>query len=143
MENQLMLDAKELAKRITSAMDGHNPPIRQIDLAAQCDVSPQAVHSWRTTGRVAKRHLQTIAEITGQPIEFFLEGRRGESRQTKNAWLRIGAPLALLFALLLPPFSADDARASFSSRVASLVYYGKSLLRRILTKLQGLRATVA
>ena len=130
-----MLDAKELAKRIRSAMDGHNPSIRQIDLALKCDVSPQAVHSWRTTGRVAKRHLQTIVEITGQPIEFFLEDERGESRETRKAWLRIGAPLTVLLALLLPPVQ-DNAQAS---NVGAAVYFVKSAFRRLLTKFQHLR----
>ena len=54
-------------------MDNHDPAITGTALAKACDVTPQAVHGWRTTGRVHKRHLQKIAEMTGKSVEYFLE----------------------------------------------------------------------
>jgi transcriptional regulator with XRE-family HTH domain len=134
-----MLDSKELAKRLRAAMDNHKPPILSVELAERCGVSRQAVNGWRKNGRYHKKHLQTIAEMTGQPLEFFVEDERASSKTTRVAWQRIGASLALLLALLLPPHSPVDAHASFYSSIASLVYYVKSLLRRLLTKFQQLR----
>ncbi len=107
-ENQPMLDAKELAKRLRAAMDNHNPRILSVELASRCGVTPQAVNGWRNTGRIAKGHLFTICQVTGQPLEFFLEERRGDSKATKIAWQRMGASLALLLALISP---SNDSRA--------------------------------
>jgi transcriptional regulator with XRE-family HTH domain len=134
-----MLDSKELAKRLRAAMDNHRPPILSVELAERCGVSRQAVNGWRKNGRYHKKHLQKIAEMTGQPLEFFVEDERASSKTTRVAWQRIGAPLVLLLALLLPPFSADEARAAFSSHVAAFVYFVKSALRRLLTRFQHLR----
>jgi hypothetical protein len=125
-----MLDSTELAKRLRAAMDNHNPAILSVDMAEKCGVTRQAVNAWRKTGRVHKRHLQTIALMTGQPVEFFLEDERASSKTTRVSWQRLGAALAVMLALVALP--APDARASFSANVVASVYYVKSLLRRVL-----------
>jgi transcriptional regulator with XRE-family HTH domain len=138
-ENQLMLDSKELAKRLRAAMDNHRPPILSVELAERCGVSRQAVNGWRKNGRYHKKHLQTIAEMTGQPLEFFVEDERASSKTTRVAWQRIGAALMVMLVVLVTPYSIGDARAAFSSKVAAHVYFVKSALRRLLTKFQQLR----
>ncbi len=67
-----MLDANELKRRLIEAMDRADPRVTSAALASACKVSPQAVNGWRTTGRVAKKHLTKIAELTGRPLEYFL-----------------------------------------------------------------------
>lgn len=65
-----MLDGRELAKRLKAAMAESG--LSGSDLARICRVTPQAVSGWRSNGRIAKSHLQTIAEATGKPLEYFL-----------------------------------------------------------------------
>lgn len=67
-----MLDANELARRLRNAMDNKEPRLTAAALAKACGVTDQAVNGWRKTGRLAKKHLQTIVRETGRPIEFFL-----------------------------------------------------------------------
>lgn len=71
-DNQGVLDSEEMGRRIKRAMDEAEPPVSGSDLAAACKVSPQAVSGWRRTGRVQKRHLPTIARMTGKSVEYFL-----------------------------------------------------------------------
>lgn len=67
-ENQGMLDAKELARRLVRAMDDATPLVTSADLARACGVTPQAVNGWRKDGRIAKRHLGKIKTLTGRDI---------------------------------------------------------------------------
>jgi hypothetical protein len=76
-----MLDAAELARRIVDAMDSAQPRVTSSALAAECDVTPQSVHGWRTTGRISKRYLPVLARLTGRQLEYFVgaEPRRSSS----------------------------------------------------------------
>jgi hypothetical protein len=64
--------AAGLAKRITSAMDSHEPKLTLTRVAEACGVTVQAVHGWRSNGRVAKHHLLTLADLTGKDPSYFL-----------------------------------------------------------------------
>jgi hypothetical protein len=64
--------AAGLAKRVKAAMDNHEPRLRLKAVADACGVTVQAVHGWRTNGRVAKHHLLTLADITGKDPSYFL-----------------------------------------------------------------------
>jgi transcriptional regulator with XRE-family HTH domain len=66
------LDAKEIARRLRVAMDSRSPKLTSVELARACGVSKQAVYEWRSQGRIAKKHLQTITMQTGKSLEFFL-----------------------------------------------------------------------
>jgi hypothetical protein len=72
-ENHLVLDALELARRLRQAMDTASPRITSAAVAKACAVTPQAVHGWRKTGRIAKRYLTPIAALTKRPLEYFLD----------------------------------------------------------------------
>lgn len=64
--------AEKLAKRIRVAMDSHEPKITLTQAATACSVTVQAVHGWRANGRIAKRHLLTLADLTGKDATYFL-----------------------------------------------------------------------
>lgn len=53
-------------------MDRATPKVTAAALAKACGVTDQAVNGWRKTGRIAKRHIPKIAELTGKPLEYFL-----------------------------------------------------------------------
>lgn len=72
-----MLDANELRRRLIDAMDLAQPKVSSAAMASACHVTAQAVNGWRKTGRIAKRHLATIARLTGKPLEYFLSAERG------------------------------------------------------------------
>src|SRR4051812_27819965 len=67
-----MLDAKELARRLRVAMDAAQPPVSSAKVAAECDVTPQAVNGWRKNGRIHKKHIPAVAKLTGRPPIYFL-----------------------------------------------------------------------
>lgn len=67
-----MLDAQDLRRRLIDAMDKSTPRVTSAALAEACGITPQAVNGWRKTGRIAKRHLAKVAELTGKPLEYFL-----------------------------------------------------------------------
>lgn len=72
-QNVRVLDGKELARRIREAMDESKPPVTGSALAKACGVTPQAVHGWRTTGKVDKKHLRRLAALTKRPLTYFLD----------------------------------------------------------------------
>ena len=72
-----MLDATELARRLREAMDKKEPRLTSAALAKVCKVTDQAVNGWRRTGRIAKKHLPSIAAETGKAIEYFLGEQPG------------------------------------------------------------------
>lgn len=98
-----MLTKQEVAYRLVAAMDGRDPPIPSAWLARRCGVTPQAVYKWRTKGEIDLiEHIHAIAEATKVPAEFFIEKRRGESKETSAIWKSLGhwaskAALVLLF----------------------------------------------
>lgn len=59
-----------LAKKLSTALKESG--IRQTDVAAACNVSKQAVQGWVKTGRIDKKHLNTLAAITGKPLSWWL-----------------------------------------------------------------------
>lgn len=119
-----MLDATELAKRLTAAMDYRDPPLKSVELAKMCDVTKQAVHEWRTTGRIGKQHLMTVAQATGTPIEFWLETERGSMKSTRIIWMKFGKAFAKAAAIALLSLSflqAPDAQAKIFDKSPACV----------------------
>jgi transcriptional regulator with XRE-family HTH domain len=62
-------DARELAKLLNEAMGNDRGVNARV--AKACGVSIQAVGQWRKNGRVAKKHLPTIAGLLGKPLIYF------------------------------------------------------------------------
>lgn len=88
-DNQAVLKSADIGKRIKMAMDEADPPVTGTDLSNACGVTPQAVSGWRSTGRVGKRHLTTIARMTGKPVEYFVAERVPDKNQSipTRPWL--------------------------------------------------------
>lgn len=82
-----MIDAQEFRRRLLVAMDEAKPRVTSTALAEACGVTDQAVNGWRKTGRVAKRHLGTIAKLTGRPLEYFLGDTASPGA---TLWLKLG-----------------------------------------------------
>lgn len=82
-DNKPMLDAQELARRLVKAMDEAEPKITGAALAEACGVTPQAVSGWRTDGRFAKRHLEMIARITKQPVDYYVRNSTNQDTKIK------------------------------------------------------------
>jgi transcriptional regulator with XRE-family HTH domain len=90
-----MLDAHELAKRIREAMDRAVPKLTSASLAKSCNVTPQAVYEWRTTGRVSKGYLARIAAETRKPLEYFLGDETGAIAGSHGLTLSLEEALAV------------------------------------------------
>lgn len=84
-----MLGSSEIGTRLRKAMDDAH--VTGADLAAHCGVTPQAVSSWRKTGRIGKGHLKRIAEYLGKNLEYFLS-EKGITERKANGhaaeWLK-------------------------------------------------------
>jgi phage repressor protein C with HTH and peptisase S24 domain len=65
-----MLDAPTMKRRLNDAFVAI--PLRNIDVATACGVTPQAVGGWRRTGRIDKKHLETLAKLTHRPLTYWL-----------------------------------------------------------------------
>ena len=65
-----MHDANDLAAKLRLALV--DAGVTDAALAKACKVSPQAVTGWKRTGRIHKRHLAKISELTGKPVTWFI-----------------------------------------------------------------------
>jgi hypothetical protein len=71
-----MIDTKplpnmRLAELIGKAIDSTD--LQDNEIAPLCNVSPQAVYSWRKTGRIGKGTLKKLAAATKMPMSYFLD----------------------------------------------------------------------
>lgn len=72
--------------------------VRNVDLATECGISPQAVGQWFKTGRVSKENLAKAAAMCRVSLEWLLRG--GEPREAGNSNSPPGPPLTLSIPLL-------------------------------------------
>ncbi|MFD2754267.1 helix-turn-helix domain-containing protein [Comamonas terrae] len=66
----MLSTAQQLAAKLESVLS--DPRIKQSDIADACGVSKQAVQGWKKTGRIDKKHLPKLAQVTGKPLEWWL-----------------------------------------------------------------------
>jgi len=136
-----MLDAAELARRLRKAMDEHEPPISGAELALACGVSAQAVsQSWRKSGRIAKGHLERIAQVTGQPLEYYVRSRtesdgkvkhRKERRKLPHLSEKIIDEKGFLFLFRAWQDAGEDGREFLTDAAnTALKVYGRSRSRK-------------
>lgn len=85
-DNQAMIDTSKdsrrgnnllLAKKIADAIKGS--PLNSKEVADACDVTPQAVNGWKSTGRISKEMLGKLADVLKVPLSHFISG--GEHQQ--------------------------------------------------------------
>jgi hypothetical protein len=126
-----MLDGKELARRVTEAMDSAKPKITGAAVAKACSVTPQAVNGWRKNGRLHKRHLSLIAKMTGRPLSYFLEDTcdiaNGAASQKVD--LRAGEVAQLFYWL------TEKEKVELLSQVRSMARGNRALLKEMAGKL--------
>lgn len=67
--------------------------VSQSDIARACNVTRQSVNSWKTTGRIDKRHLPTLARLSGRPLTWWLDADEPSPRAKEvNALLSQRGP---------------------------------------------------
>jgi phage repressor protein C with HTH and peptisase S24 domain len=76
MDNQAMLDNSAMAAAIRSAIEESD--LTQKGIADAFGVTEQAVSGWLRTGKVDKRKLPRLAQLTGKPLSHFGMGEPGE-----------------------------------------------------------------
>lgn len=81
LHNQRMLDSVKLGAILVKAMAEARPPVTNTALAKACGVTKQAITGWRRNGRIAKKHLTTIAAITGKSLEELLQENDSKGSQ--------------------------------------------------------------
>ena len=80
-----MFDAEELARRITAALDVSGADVNRI--AAELNITRQAVNGWKKTGRVKKAYLPVLARYTGQSVDYFLGSAEMTAQEKKEVEL--------------------------------------------------------
>lgn len=80
----MLNDAQQLALKFNEAFPQKSGGVTDQEIATACDVTKQAVNGWRSTGRIAKKHLAKLAELSHKPISFWLPNAdvTGESSQS-------------------------------------------------------------
>lgn len=52
-------------------------------IAEKCDISPQAITGWLSTGRIDKENLAIISDLTGYGLEWLISGKGEKSKEPK------------------------------------------------------------
>jgi transcriptional regulator with XRE-family HTH domain len=74
----MLSTAQKMAMKLAEAIQ--HPPIEQTVIANACGVTKQAVSGWLKTGRFDKKHLPTLARVTGRSLDWWLD-----SDESKNS----------------------------------------------------------
>lgn len=61
-----------LAAKLVKAM-ALNPELTAKKIAMACEVTPQAVNGWRTTGRIDKKQIPKLVGLTGYTADWWLD----------------------------------------------------------------------
>jgi len=63
-------------------------------VANACGVTKQAVQGWLRTGRIDKKHLPKLSEISGKPLSWWLDANNSEIDRASIAKDEINEELA-------------------------------------------------
>ncbi len=69
----MLNEAAKLAARFNSAFPKEGK-LQDTEIAKACKVTKQAVPGWRSTGRIAKKHLPALAGLSGRPLDWWIAG---------------------------------------------------------------------
>lgn len=69
----MLNESAQLAARFNAAFP-RNGTRQDIEIAKACEVTKQAIPGWRSTGRIAKKHLPALAELSGRPLDWWVAG---------------------------------------------------------------------
>lgn len=81
-----------LAKKLATAL--HEARLSQVMVANACGVTKQAVQGWLRTGRIDKKHLPKLSEISGKPLSWWLDANNSEIDRASIAKDEINEELA-------------------------------------------------
>jgi phage repressor protein C with HTH and peptisase S24 domain len=90
MDNQAMLDNSAMAAAIRSAIEQSS--LTQKGIADAFGVTEQAVSGWLRTGKVDKRKIPKLAQLTGKPLSHFGMGEAVEvvaATATHQSYVRV------------------------------------------------------
>lgn len=118
--NQAMLDdarpltpeQKTLAENFTKALEEDGAPTPG-DIADRCDVTEQAVSNWKRTGKITKKNIAIVSEMTGWSVHRLMTGSDAPSGQRSHARQVSESDWATLQAvkLLISERELEDMRA--------------------------------
>ncbi len=77
LEHQAMLDNKTMARRMREAIKQSDHS--HVSIAADFGVTEQAVSGWVRTGKIDKRRLPRLAQLTGVALEYFMPDALAQS----------------------------------------------------------------
>lgn len=72
-DKAMLSTSAALAQRLAAALEEGR--ISQVRVATECGVTKQAVQGWLRTGRIDKKHLPKLSELTGKPLAWWLSGQ--------------------------------------------------------------------
>jgi len=123
-----MLDNSTLAKRIQEAIEGS--AYSQAGIALAFGITEQAVSGWIRTGKFDKRKAPRLAQLTGRPVEFFLDERYPESASHGPSQLGRPDPETLRLAMRLLSFVSriQGARFDISDENADILLMAYDLV---------------
>lgn len=67
----MLSSSAALAKKLVYVIEELG--VSQVKIAARCNVSKQAVQGWKKTGRIDKRHLPALSELSEIPLPWWLD----------------------------------------------------------------------
>ena len=91
-DNQAMLDNQTMAARIKAAIEGAGHT--QVSIAHAFKITEQAVSGWIRTGKVDKRKLPKLAQLTGRPLSFFMPDADGDPASQPMSYDKVKMELA-------------------------------------------------
>jgi len=170
MYGQDMQTMETFADRLKRAAAHKQVKYSATEIGRSLGLAKQTVHRWmRGSAQPSPENLYLIADkwqisarwlATGEGYIISVPAAEGLSRQEQDiiatyrsarpdgrtslrAFLRVIGKGTLGLVLALAMWQPQPAHASFPSDVAALVYYVKSRLRRLLTRFQQLRTSIA
>lgn len=66
--------------------------VKDKEIAERCHVTPQAVSNWRRTGRIDKQYLPILADLSGQPLYWWV-GRKADQASEREVLLDVWSKL--------------------------------------------------
>jgi len=84
IQRLLMAPPVDLAAKVAATVGRGKIPTQQV--ATECGVTEQAVNNWRKNGRIDKRHIKKLAQLTGLPAEWWLPGFSSHDQASNTPW---------------------------------------------------------
>ncbi len=69
----MLNESAQLAQRFNVAFP-KSSALQDIEIANACGVTKQAISGWRSTGRIAKKHLPALAALSRRPLAWWISG---------------------------------------------------------------------